>query len=69
MENNTETWKNVSTFFKHAEIYALKWTACNSLDLFDEGVFKGKKSSGVRKLLNVVNVFSTAQKQFIFAYD
>lgn len=69
LEDNKETWKNVVTHFKHAEVFALKWTACNSLDLFDAGVFKGKKKSGVKKFLNVINVFSTGQKQFIFAYD
>lgn len=69
LEDNRDAWKNVSTFFKHAEVYALKWTACNSLDLFDKGVFHGKKQSGVKKFLNVINVFSTGQKQFIFAYD
>ena len=57
------------TYFKHAEVFALKWTACNSLDLFDKGVFSGKKSTGVKKILNAINVFSTGQKQFIFAYD
>ena len=36
---------------------------------FDKGVFHGKKQSGVKKFLNVINVFSTGQKQFIFAYD
>ena len=40
LENNRNTWENVTTFFKHAEVYALKWTACNSLDLFEKGVFK-----------------------------
>jgi len=69
LEDNKQTWTNVVTFFKHAEVYALKWTACNSLDLFDKGVFSGKKNSGVKKFLNVINVFSTGQKQFIFAYD
>lgn len=42
LEDNKDTWKNVVTFFKHSEVYALKWTACNSLDLFDKGVFSGK---------------------------
>lgn len=69
LEDNTKTWENVVTFYKHAEVYALKWTACNSLDLFDKGVFSGKKKSKVKKVLNVINVFSTGQKQFIFAYD
>ena len=69
LEDNKETWKNAHTFFKHAEVYALKWTACNSLDLFSDGVFKGKNKSKARTLLNAVNIYSTAQKQFIFAYD
>ena len=69
LEDNKETWKNVVAFYKHAEVFALKWTACNSLDLFDKGVFTGKQQSGVKKFLNVINVFSTGQKQFIFAYD
>ena len=59
LEDNKQTWANVVTFFKHAEVFALKWTACNSLDLFDKGVFKGKKNTGIKKLLNVINVFST----------
>ena len=59
LEENSETWKNVVTFFNHAEVYALKWTACNSLDLFNSGVFKGKSNSSVRTLLNAINVFST----------
>ena len=69
LEDNKQTWAPVVTYFKHAEIFALKWTACNSLDLFDAGVFSGKKSTGVKKILNAINVFSTGQKQFIFAYD
>ena len=59
LEDNKNTWANVVTFFKHAEVYALKWTACNSLDLFDNGVFKGKQNTGVKKILNMINVFST----------
>lgn len=69
LEDNTQTWANLVTFYKHAEVYALKWTACNSLDLFDKGVFSGKEQTGMKKILNVLNVFSTGQKQFIFAYD
>ena len=62
LEDNKDTWKHVSTYYKHAEVYALKWTACNSLDIFDKGVFTGKNPSGVKKLLNMINVFSTGQK-------
>ena len=69
LEDNGKTWANVVTFFKHAEVFALKWTACNSLDLFDKGVFTGKKNTSIKKFLNVINVFSTGQKQFLFAYD
>ena len=59
LEDNTETWKNVVTFFKHSEVYALKWTACNSLDIFEKGAFKGQKKSNVKKILNVINLVST----------
>ena len=45
LEDNKDTWKNVYTYFKHAEVYALKWTACNSLDLFDKGTFATKDKS------------------------
>lgn len=69
LEDNKDTWANVVTYYKHAEVYALKWTACNSLDLFEKGVFTGKKNTGVNKLLNVINLVSTGQKQFINAYD
>lgn len=43
LEDNRDTWQNVVTFFKNAEVFALKWTSCNSLDLFDKGVFSGKE--------------------------
>ena len=56
LEDNRETWKNVTTFFKHAEVYALKWTACNSLDFLDQGVFKTKKKSKFGALMNAMNV-------------
>ena len=69
LEDNTKTWANLITYFKHAEVFALKWTACNSLDLFDKGVFSGSTNSKVKRMLNVINVFSTGQKQFIGAYD
>ena len=69
LEDNRETWKNASEYFKYAEVYALKWTACNSLDLFDKGVFSGKKKTAWDKIRNVANVFHTGKKQFIFAYD
>ena len=69
LEDNTITWKNVVTYFKHSEVYALKWTACNSLDIFEKGAIKGEKKSNVKKLLNVLNLVSTGQKQFIIAYD
>ena len=69
LEDNSITWKNVVTYFKHSEVYALKWTACNSLDIFERGAIKGDKKSNVKKLLNVLNLVSTGQKQFIIAYD
>ena len=59
LDDNKDTWKNVPAWFKHAEVYAYKWTACNAIDIFDKGVFAQKDQSRFKKILNAANVIST----------
>ena len=68
-EDKADTWKSVAKYYKYAEVYALSWTACNAGDFFNKGVYDPEKTSSYKSVLNFTNLFNTAQKQYIFAYD
>ena len=69
-EDKRDTWKCLPQHFKHSEVYGLSWTACSYSAFFEGGHFnKGEKVSGMKKFLNVANLWSSAHKQYIFAYD
>lgn len=68
-EDKADTWKSVAKHYKNAEVYALSWTACNAGDFFDKGVYDPKKVTSYKAVLNFSNLFTTAQRQYIFAYD
>ena len=69
-EDKADTWSSVAKYYKYAEVYALSWTACNYTDFFSKVAKRDpQKQSSYKKLLNFTNLFSTAQKQYIFAYD
>jgi hypothetical protein len=61
-EDLKDTWAHVLDYYKNCEVYALRWTACNSLDFFDKGVFDESKTSSFQKLLNTANIFSTVNR-------
>ena len=68
-EDKVDTWKNVANHYKYSEVYALSWTACNAGDFFNRGVYDPEKTTSYKSVLNFTNLFSTAQRQYIFAYD
>ena len=72
--DKTQVWAKVQTWYKHAEVYALSWTSCCMSDFYGGGVFSQSSSSqsttgGFKQILNALNVFDTASRQFIFAQD
>ena len=56
-EDKAETWKSVSLHYKHAEVYALSWTACNPEEFFDKGAYS--KTTYLKSWLNFANFSNT----------
>ena len=68
-EDKADTWANVAKYYKNAEVFAVSWTACNAADFFDKGVYNPEETKDFKQVLNFANLFNTAKRQYIFAYD
>ena len=66
-EDKADTWKNVALHYKHAEVYALSWTACNAAEFFDKGAYS--RTTYLKSWLNFANFGNTVQRQYTFAYE
>lgn len=63
-------WDQLVGVYKHAEVFALSWNGCTPTDFLTAGRFKNdKKKKKSRVTKNMINVYSTFTRQFVFAVD
>lgn len=74
-EDKSEFWGELIHHFKNAEVFSVRWNACNRHTLFTSGTVEKNSDhkrlfAKTRNILNsLINFTSTIKRQFVFALD
>jgi hypothetical protein len=64
-----EFWKHLVSYYKHAEIFCLRWTSGTAVAFHIPGYFKGNEKNIKKSNSGLFDVYNTGRRQFYFAVN